>query len=212
MRSDRSTRRNRNALQLTDRSNQALNHKRRELAGKAVEVLWLEQELAQVDSAGETDSRPLIEDAGTATPTLPKEERHKQTPHQLLMTPEQNIKKHINSPNLMIPNKVGKPLSWYNELELVDVGGGGGGANTHEEMILNINPRSNKNSKLSLNDSEYEPDMAGVEENVDTMADAMNEGRGRVRNSSLVFANKELTKEPTVAVNSPPPETAEDFR
>lgn len=32
----------------------------------------------------------------------------------MLMTPEQNIKKHINSPNLMIPNKVSKPLSWYN--------------------------------------------------------------------------------------------------
>ena len=66
MRSDRSTRRNRNALQLTDRSNQALNHKRRVLAGKAAEVLWLEQELEQVDSAGETDSRPLIEDAAAS--------------------------------------------------------------------------------------------------------------------------------------------------
>ena len=32
-----------------------------------------------------------------------------------MLTPEQNIKKHINSPNLMIPNKIGKPLSWYNE-------------------------------------------------------------------------------------------------
>ena len=25
--------------------------------------------------------------------------------------------RHINSPNLMIPNKIGKPLSWYNELD-----------------------------------------------------------------------------------------------
>ena len=38
--------------------------------------------------------------------------------------------------------------------------------------------------------SEVEPDMTGVEENVDTKADAMNEGRGRVRTSSHVFPNK----------------------
>ena len=40
-----------------------------------------------------------------------------------LATPDQNMKKHINSPNLMIPNKIGKPLSWYNELELLAAGG-----------------------------------------------------------------------------------------
>ena len=108
----------------------------------------------------------------------------------------------------MIPNKVGKPLSWYNEFELVDLGDGG--VNTHEEVI---NARGNKNTKNSLNDSEYEPDMAGVEENVDTMADAMNEGRGRVRNSSQVFANKDLPKENTVvAINSPPSDSADDFQ
>ena len=205
MRSDRSGRRNRRALQLIEQSNQA----RRELAGKAAEVLWLEQEIAQVEAVGEPSSGPaLIEDSAAETPTILREDRARQTPQQFLRTPEQNIKKHINSPNLMIPNKVGKPLSWYNEFEFVDLGGGG--ANTHEEVI---NERSNKNSKLSLNDSEYEPDMAGVEENVDTLADAMNEGRGRVRNSSLVFANKDLTKELTVvAMHSPPPEAAEDFQ
>lgn len=36
------------------------------------------------------------------------------------MTPEMNMKKHINSPNLLIPNKIGKPLSWYNEREAED--------------------------------------------------------------------------------------------
>ena len=35
------------------------------------------------------------------------------------MTPEQlnSRVKHINSPNMMVPNRIGKPLSWYNELE-----------------------------------------------------------------------------------------------
>ena len=37
----------------------------------------------------------------------------------MLMTPEQNMKKHINSPNLMIANRIGKPLSWYNEFDLL---------------------------------------------------------------------------------------------
>ena len=38
----------------------------------------------------------------------------------MLATPEQNMRKHINSPNLMIPNKIGKPLSWYNEFDFLD--------------------------------------------------------------------------------------------
>ena len=29
-----------------------------------------------------------------------------------VMTPEQNIRKHLKPPNLVIPNKVGKPISW----------------------------------------------------------------------------------------------------
>ena len=41
-----------------------------------------------------------------------------------------------------------------------------------------------------LNDSTIEPDMAGVEENVDTKADQMHDGRGRVRTSSQVFNKK----------------------
>lgn len=34
--------------------------------------------------------------------------------------------------------------------------------------------------------------MRGIEENVETKADAMHEGRGRVRTSSQVFPNKDL--------------------
>ena len=41
-----------------------------------------------------------------------------------------------------------------------------------------------------IDDSCMEPDMAGVEENVDTKADQMHDGRGRVRTSSQVFTRK----------------------
>lgn len=61
-----------------------------------------------------------------------------------LATPEQNMRKHINSPNLMIPNKIGKPLSWYNELELLGVNDLAGDA-TKEQSFEDL-----KSSTLSI--------------------------------------------------------------
>ena len=41
-----------------------------------------------------------------------------------LETPEQQERKmrikNINSPHMMVPNLIGKPFSWYNELEALD--------------------------------------------------------------------------------------------
>ena len=45
---------------------------------------------------------------------------------------------------------------------------------------------------IFFNDNEFEPDMSGVEENVDTKADQMHEGRGRVRTSSQIFLQHDI--------------------
>lgn len=64
----------------------------------------------------------------------------------------------------MIPNKIGKPLSWYNELDskeqIVLVGTG----DVTKEQSFD----EQKSSPFSLKDLENadEPDMRGIEENV----------------------------------------------
>ena len=57
--------------------------------------------------------------SNTGTKEKPSQAQHPYAAinNNVLLTPEMNMKKHINSPNLMIPNKIGKPLSWYNEFE-----------------------------------------------------------------------------------------------
>lgn len=115
---------------------------------------------------------------GTLTPQIMAGSPEVRPPHAL-MTPDQNMKKHINSPNLMIPNKIGKPLSWYNELDAAG-----------DDPLNSGNIFADEEEEKR--ESEIEPDMTGVEENVETKADLMHEGRGRVRTSSQVFAKKEL--------------------
>ena len=91
--------------------------------------------------------------------------------------------KHINSPMKLVPNLIGKPFSWYNEPEPDAV-----------TVVQSCKEEQDAVAQLymggetaGLNDSTIEPDMEGVEENVDTKADQMHDGRGRVRTSSQVF-------------------------
>lgn len=114
------------------------------------------------------------------------------------MTPEQNIKKHINSPNLMKPNLVSKPLSWYNNERDLDTRPND---KPPSKRLLNVlgyihNGDNFSPCEVEATESENveEPDMKGIEEGiVSTKIDEMQPGRGRIRTSSQVFPTKDLT-------------------
>lgn len=130
----------------------------------------------------------------------------------MLMTPEQNIKKHINSPNLMMPNKISKPLSWYNkerEAGSLVLSGveppqihltreDGPASHRLQNAIGYINAGDESGSprienEITESENVDEPDMGGIEEGyLGNKVDEMHPGRGRIRNSSQVFPMKDI--------------------
>ena len=101
------------------------------------------------------------------------------------------MRKHVaHSPNMSIPNKVGKPLN-NTKAEYLD---------TSSHLATTSNVRTPKEPEMlraalmymgqgdapfaassSAELFDNEPDMSGVEENVDTKARVMHEGRSRVK-------------------------------
>ena len=107
-----------------------------------------------------------------------------------VMTPEQNIRKHSKPPNLAIPNKAGKPLSWCTTNTIKK----NFTLDESEKSLLQTpnEPDMLKAALMYMGAStvfaaDYdEPDMSGVEENVESQARIMHEGKSRVRKSKNV--------------------------